>query len=390
MKKILTLLVLAITLSASAEDFHIAPAGRVLIDAGGTLSSNHDLQKAGATIPDVSLGAVMNMGKWDVRIDVGFNDLQLGLRDAFFRYSFDSRMQLKIGHFHQPYGLQSATSSTFKYTTEQPLVNRVLNEDRQLGAALQYTDSLLFAAFSAHADTKSALGRLAIDNGRVAEGYGVQTRLAVHPVCRPGRLVQVGISGGVSFPQRRSIDGGSDRVFTYQANLPTRLFNRTALSAEVDYARNSWQFSPELLLAYGPVALESQYYFRQVNRDEFDGRELAMGFSNGRPFRSYGTYAIVRGLIIGGDYAYSTATASLANPKKGLELVGMYNYVCLSDAKAEIIGGRANGFSATMNWYINRFMILRLHYSHTKVWDRSGYEDGRTLDVVTARLQVNF
>lgn len=382
MKRILIFVCLAIacTTGAGAEDFRISPAGRILLDAGGTLSTDKDLQKAGATIPDVSLGAVMNMGKWDVRIDVGFNDLQLGLRDVFFRYTLDSRMQLKVGHFHQPYGLQSATSNTFKYTTEQPLSNRVLNEDRQLGAAFQYADSMLFAAFSAHADTKSALGRLACDNGRTAEGYGVQTRLAVHPVCGAGRLVQVGVSGGVSFPQKRSTDGGSDRVFTYQANLPTRLFNRTALFAEVDNARDSWQFSPELLLAFGPVALESQYYFRQVNAGQFSKR----------PFRSYGTYAIARWMILGGDYAYSTATGALANPKKGLELVGMYNYTCLSDRRAGILGGRANGFSATMNWYINRFMILRLHYSHTKVWDRTGQEDGQTLNVVTARLQVNF
>lgn len=389
-KIIAAILLIPAFATAGAGDFHIAPAGRVLLDAGGTFSPEHTLEKAGATIPDVSLGAVMDIGKWDIRVDVGFNDLQLGLRDVFFRYTFDNRMQLKVGHFHQPYGLQSATSNTFKYTAEQPLTNRVLNEDRQLGAAFQYADSMFFAALSLHADTKSALGRLAYDNGRIAEGYGVQTRLVAHPVCSPGRLVQLGVSGGVSFPQRRLIEGGSDRVFTYQANLPTRLFNRKALSAEVEYARDSWQFTPELLLAYGPVALESQYYFRQVNRDKHDGREQFTGYSNGHPFRSYGVYAIARGMLLGGDYAYSTATASLANPKKGLELVGMYNYTCLSDRRADILGGRANGFSATANWYINRFMILRVHYSHTRIFDSALYPEGCTFNALFARLQVNF
>lgn len=432
MKKALISLLFALSVlpafaDATEEKIRIAPVGRVLLDGGVFVTPDKEMQRPGVVLPDVSVGGVMNIGKWDVRLDVGFNFKQIGFRDVFFRYTFNDRMFFKIGHFHQPYGLQSATTNTFKVSMEQPIVNKVLNEDRQLGAMYEYADSLFFAAFSAHADTQSALGRLSLTDGKIAEGYGLQTRLAIHPICRAGRILQVGISGAYTLPpvtmkgattaaDGSLIEGEKTRSFSYSAPFPTRVFNETALSAVVSHARNSWSFSPELLAAFGPVALESQYYFRQVNRSP--ETNLASGSaatpasssaatsdaasSKNHPYQSYGAYAIVRGLLLGGDYKYSTTTGALVNPGKGaLELVGMYNYVNLIDSRAGIHGGRLQGFSATINWYINRFMILRLQYSHTYAWHRPAafplsaptspsFAAPRQLNALQFRLQVNF
>lgn len=48
----------------------------------------------------------------------------------------------------------------------------------------------------------------------------------------------------------------------------------------------------------------------------------------------------------------------LATPApKSLELVLSYNYTTLTSPKADIWGGRLNDVSATVNYYINKYMI---------------------------------
>ena len=43
----------------------------------------------------------------------------------------------------------------------------------------------------------------------------------------------------------------------------------------------------------------------------------------------------------------------------------------------------------TFNYYINKYMIARLHYSYTHTWDRAGAKP-MTLNGFMARLQVIF
>ena len=66
-----------------------------------------------------------------------------------------------------------------------------------------------------------------------------------------------------------------------------------------------------------------------------------------------------------------------------------YNYTSLSDSSCGIFGGRMNDFSVTFNYYINKYMLARLHYSYTYVWNRAG-ADPTTLNGFMARLQVIF
>ena len=82
--------------------------------------------------------------------------------------------------------------------------------------------------------------------------------------------------------------------------------------------------------------------------------------------------------------------AGLSTPKKGaLECVLNYNYTTLTDASAGVYGGRMNDLSFTFNYYINKYMIARLHYSYTHTWGRA---DAPSMSVngFMARLQVIF
>lgn len=356
----------------------INPTGRILLDGALYASPQKYKFKDGFAIPDVRLGAKAQYGKWKAKIDVGFAYNKVGLKDVYFEYDFNEKNLLRGGSFIHQYGLQSATSSSMKPTMEEPISNAVFNDARQIGLMYVYNGDKFFGTGSVHVEPKATTVVLRPDQF-TQEGWGFRSRLVARPLHETGKVVQVGFSGGFATPQNVNDPNTPHNSFQFKSNFPTRVAQVTAIDATVDHAMNLWKFTPELLLNYGPVALETQYFFQRVNRRE--------GL---HAYTSQGAYATLRGLILGGDYNYSMPDAGLATPKKGsLECVLSYNYTSLTDASAGIYGGRLNDLSCTFNYYINKYMIARLHYSYTHTWDRAGV-GSMTLNGFMARLQIIF
>lgn len=357
--------------------FEIHPTGRILLDGGGFITPQHEMFKSGFAVPDARLGVKMKYGKWDAKIDVGFAYGKVGLKDLYIGYTFNPEHNIKIGSFIHQFGLQSATSSSMKPTMEEPISNSVFNDSRQLGVQYEYSGAKFLATASLHLEPASTTYILAPEQF-TKEGYGVRSRLAYRPWHEPGKMLQVGISGAFATPQRNGTPDTHD-LFTFKSNFPTRVTQVTAIDAEIDHSRNLFKFSPELLVSYNRFALESQYFWVGVNRT--DGLKHYTG---------QGAYVTLRGLILGNSYTYDMMGGGIATPDpKNLELVLDYNYTTLTDRNAGVYGGRLNDFSATLNYYINKYMIARLHYSYTYAWDRAGASPV-SLNAIMARLQIIF
>ena len=98
----------------------------------------------------------------------------------------------------------------------------------------------------------------------------------------------------------------------------------------------------------------------------------------------------LRGLLIGDRYGYAMVDGGLATPSaKSLELVLSYNYTTLTDEHAGIWGGRVNDVSATLNYYINKYMLFRFRYAYTHRWD-CDFAPKVDLSAFQARLQIIF
>lgn len=362
---------------SSEPKFTIKPTGRILIDGALYASPQKELFKDGAAIPDARLGVKMGFGKWSAKVDVGFAYGKVGLKDLFIQYDFDENNNIKVGSFIHQYGLQSSTSSSMKCTMEEPVSNAIFNDPRQLGIQYVHSADKYFLTASAHVEP-SATNFILTPDQFTQEGYGIRSRLVARPIHTDGIVAQVGFSAGFATPQRWG-NPDEHNAFQLKANYPTRVAQVTALDAQVTNAKNLWKFTPELLVSYGPVALESQYYWNRVSRRD--------GLYH---FTGQGAYATLRGLILGGNYSYSMMDAGLATPgPKSLEAVVSYNYTDVSSAKAGILGGRMNDLSVTFNYYINKWIIARLHYSYTHTWDRAGAPPV-SVNGFMARLQVIF
>lgn len=368
------------TTATSAPKLKVTPVGRILMDAGVFTSNEKELFPAGVGIPDARVGVAASYGNWKATVDVGVAYCKLSLKDIYIQHSFNESNLLRFGYFIHQFGLQNATSSSMKISMEEPIVNEALNNPRLLGLMYVYDKSQFFATASLYAESK-AMSLNSTELGKT--GYGGISRLAWRPMRGGnedgGNMLQAGFSFQVGSPQYNDNPELNHHSYTISANFPTRVAGVKAVGATVDDVNCMFKFTPELLLAHGPLALETQYYYMQLSR------------KNDRPsYKAYGAYGLLRCLALGGDYRYSHADAGIATPNpKSLEFVLGYSYTNTTDAKAGIYGGRASDLSLTANWYINKYIIWRLRAAYTHRFDRASDPD-INLGALQTRFQIIF
>jgi phosphate-selective porin OprO/OprP len=373
----LGILLLALSQVKAQDTFTLVPKGRILMDAGVLDTKNGNFGD-GVAIPDLRLGVKATYGEYDARIDVGFANGAVSLKDIYIERKFSPSSLLRAGYFVHQFGLQSATSSSMKITMEEPTSNEAFFNSRLVGAMYIYSQNDFFATASAFAEG-DAMTRSA--DVMEKQGYGAMSRLVYRPFRDEGKIFHVGLSGAFETPRYNNDTDLNHKSFTLGANFPSKIAKVKAVNASVDNAKNLVKFTPELLVGYGPVALETQYYNVNINRES--------SFSN---YNASGGYAIVRGLIKGGNYTYSNSDSGIATPGPGsLECVVGYSYSDLSDAG--IHGGYLNDLSLTFNYHINKYMIWRLRYSYADVSDaKQGVVPNpeQTLNAIQTRLQIIF
>lgn len=387
MKKVLlSALALGVSLSAFAlgddvvihndKQLKLAPCGRILMDAAAYTSNASELFPAGVAITDVRAGFKAQYGKWDAQAELGFAYAKVSPKNVFIQYNFNEHNALRAGYFIYQYGLQSSTSSSMKTEAEEPIIHSVMHPGRLLGLQYNYNKGDYFASVGAYCGAEN----MEKNTTQLRKSsYGAVTRLA----WRPWRgaendcpaTVQLGFSLGVSAPTNNW-----DHIYNDGADFPTRVAKVRAVGGDVDQVSTVVKFTPDLLLAKGPFALETGYYWMNMSR-----RLDAL-----KSYTSYGAYCTLRALAIGGDYEYSSGNVALGVPKpKSLEFALSYCYVNTSSNKAGIYGGRAQDLSLTANWYINKYMVGRIRCAYTYRFDRWNDPD-INLGAFQARLMCIF
>ena len=217
------------------------------------------------------------------------------------------------------------------------------------------------------------------DDGITRVGVGGLGRFVWRPLAETGRIAQVGVSAWYQSPtHKRNAEGVSQPgSFTLSSNFPTQVVREKMIGATITNAGNQFKMTPELLLSLDRFALESQYYYMNVNR---------IGMPH---YQAQGCYAWLRCLLLGQrEYTYSSGVAGIANPgPKTLEVVAGYDYV--NAGYRDIRGGISNDWSLTLNYYFNRYVTARLGYRYSYVRDSSVCPD-RHVNILQMRLQFKF
>ena len=359
------------------EKVEIKSVGRIHFD-GGVLGANnyHNQFVSGVALADFRAGLVMRYGQWKSKIEMGYANQALSVKDVFIEYDFDKHTLLRGGYFLHQFGMQSVFGASAKIAMEEPLSNSAFYNSRLLGLMLQHQKDKFFGTLSLFAENE-AIKQSTDKTG--SQGMGMMSRLLYRLHREEGNIFHVGISGAFETPRYNKDAALNHSSYILKTSFPTRIARVTAQEATINNATFLYKFSPEVLFAKGRWGLEAQYYYLNANRKS--------GFE---AFDASGAYAMVRAIIKGSPYAYADADAVMATPKAGaMELVAGYDYTDLSNTKAGILGGRLNDYSLTFNYYINKYVIWRVRTSYTSVGYRRDREN-TNLGLIETRLQIKF
>lgn len=370
-------LVMGFAAAANAQEnkLVVKPSGRILMDAAFLNSSNKAVDEQcvdGVNVPDIRIGMKVSYGKWEGKADIGYARGSVSPKDIFIQYNFNKQNFLRGGYFVHQFGYQSATSSSFKVSMEEPETHSAFGVGgRLVGLMYEHSDDKFMGTGSIYTDAQSFKKQT---NHTGYQGSGFLTRLVYHPLIEKGNLFHVGI--GLNY--ELAAENRSNMEF--KAPYPVRVAGINAIGAKITDAKNDFKFSGELMAAKGHVGIEGQYIFMNVDRKD-----------DAKSYNAWGAYGNLR-FLLNNEYEYVKNDAGIATPApKSWELVAAYNYTDMNDAKAGFHGGKLSDWALTMNYYINKYMIWRVsgHIVRAGESDYSGFNKN-TFRVIETRLQFKF
>ena len=370
-------LVMGFAAAANAQEnkLVVKPSGRILMDAAFLNSSNKTVDEQcvdGVNVPDIRIGTKVSYGKWEGKADIGYARGSVSPKDIFIQYNFNKQNFLRGGYFVHQFGYQSATSSSFKVSMEEPETHSAFGVGgRLVGLMYEHSDDKFMGTGSIYTDAQSFKKQT---NHTGYQGSGFLTRLVYHPLIEKGNLFHVGI--GLNY--ELAAENRSNMEF--KAPYPVRVAGINAIGAKITDAKNDFKFSGELMAAKGHVGIEGQYIFMNVDRK-----------GDAKSYNAWGAYGNLR-FLLNNEYEYVKNDAGIATPApKSWELVAAYNYTDMNDAKAGFHGGKLSDWALTMNYYINKYMIWRVsgHIVRAGESDYSGFNKN-TFRVIETRLQFKF
>lgn len=370
-------LVMGFAAAANAQEnkLVVKPSGRILMDAAFLNSSNKAVDEQcvdGVNVPDIRIGMKVSYGKWEGKADIGYARGSVSPKDIFIQYNFNKENFLRGGYFVHQFGYQSATSSSFKVSMEEPETHSAFGVGgRLVGLMYEHSDNKFMGTGSIYTDAQSFKKQT---NQTGYQGTGFLTRLVYHPLIEKGNLFHVGI--GLNY--ELAAENRSNMEF--KAPYPVRVAGINAIGAKITDAKNDFKFSGELMAAKGHVGIEGQYIFMNVDRK-----------GDAKSYNAWGAYGNLR-FLLNNEYEYVKNDAGIATPApKSWELVAAYNYTDMNDAKAGFHGGKLSDWALTMNYYINKYMIWRVsgHIVRAGESDYSGFNKN-TFRVIETRIQFKF
>lgn len=370
-------LVMGFAAAANAQEnkLVVKPSGRILMDAAFLNSSNKAVDEQcvdGVNVPDIRIGMKVSYGKWEGKADIGYARGSVSPKDIFIQYNFNKQNFLRGGYFVHQFGYQSATSSSFKVSMEEPETHSAFGVGgRLVGLMYEHSDDKFMGTGSIYTDAQSFKKQT---NQTGYQGTGLLTRLVYHPLIEKGNLFHVGI--GLNY--ELAAENRSNMEF--KAPYPVRVAGINAIGAKITDAKSDFKFSGELMAAKGHVGIEGQYIFMNVDRK-----------GDAKSYNAWGAYGNLR-FLLNNEYEYVKNDAGIATPApKSWELVAAYNYTDMNDAKAGFHGGKLSDWALTMNYYINKYMIWRVsgHIVRAGESDYSGFNKN-TFRVIETRLQFKF
>ncbi len=289
--------------------------------------------------------------QWRVEWDIDVAEGIVELKDMWLSYNHYNTDYIKFGHFKVPFGLEILTTSRYIPFPERAYNALAFKMGRRMGIEYGRWGRWWNVRADLFGQTFDTRKNKTIDE----TGGGFAARFAATPINKNNKfIVHTGLAAVYEVPDDNAW------IVSYNAEPETKIGDveildtgaikdvnytiRTGLEGAV--AWNGWHFQGE----YQMVNL----YRRNGQTDaSFDGGYLYVLYNFSGQTRPWDPTQGEFGQLIPN------------NPYKGgLWEVGLrYSHMNLSDADAGKLGGKANNYTAAVNWYPNANMVFQFNYT---------------------------
>jgi len=358
--------------------FKFQLGGRLMMDA-----AYYDKDKTrlgnGAEIRRARLfakGTVYN--DWFYKGQLDFAGNSVSVKDFYLGYQGFKPVKIKIGHHHEPFGLNELTSSKYITFMERGLPGAFV-PGRNTGISL-----------SSHGTQWGARAGYFFDgvkNGDSpkSQGWGLTGRVHVAPIAEKERVIHLGAAASY-----RGADGDNEIRFRERPEshiTSTRLVD-TGTITNYD---NQTLYGVEGAMVFGPFSAQGEYMRSSV---DVSGGASDPDFSGWYVFGSY--------FLTGEHRPYKASSGTFGRVKPSSivgrgghgawELAARYSTIDLTDSG--INGGEEDNITVGVNWYATpsiRFMAnyVRASTDPTSVVKFAGAGD-EDVNIFQLRSQIDF
>jgi phosphate-selective porin OprO and OprP len=316
--------------------------------------------------------------------------------DAYLNFHYSRALQLRVGKYKEPVGLEQLQSDSQAFFMERGLSSS-LTPARDLGVMLH--GELLGGLVNYAAGVFNGVGdnrnspNLDIDDEKDFAG-----RLFFHPFAKTELeyLEGLGIGVGGTYGNHDGVQG----INSYATEGGQTFFSYNPANAAVRADGTAWRFTPQTYYYCHSFGLLAEYV---VSAQEVRAIPGAAGGTAAKADLQHHGWQVVGGYVLTGeDSSYRGV-----NPKKPFsltsnqwgawELVARYSHLDLDDeafpnfANPDTSASEANAYGLGLNWYANRNIRTSLNYIHTEFkGGDAGIVTREDENAVLTRVQLAF
>lgn len=312
----------------------------------------------------------------DYKLQIDFANNALTLKDAYIKFKHIPVVgNMKVGHFKEPIGLNTLTSSKYLTMMERPAAS-YLDLDRRLGLMI----------FNQHFDKRFTwqLGYFLpsiASNKYIGNGYHITGRIVGLPIYEDGDNYKV-LHLGIGFSHGYLDNELGLFRFRPEAHLAPKYINfKVSDMKNVDLA------NLELAFVYNQFSIQGEYHqytFSHGDTAHYQNSSYSTGLY----------YATFSWMLTGEHRNYSKKKTAfdIVKPKHNFGKDGWGAFELAFRAShtdfsvSDLDGGIMDNYTLGMNWYLNPSVKIAANYIHTNSFS---FYHGSS-DIFQMRFQVAF
>lgn len=356
----------------SQDELKVKFRSRALLDAAVSGYGKESTQGY-YRLEDLRIGFKATYGQYEMKADIGFGSGKVAVKDLLLNYHFKHGV-LTLGNGYEPFSMDMLISTVDLRFHQSPASVQAFAGSRKLGATYHYSDDHFYLASGIY--TNNDINKL---NGESHKNSFVSTsRAVVRTMGADHRLLHFG--GAFSFRTRQANTEEAPAGSMSSVGV-TSMFPASLLEAEVPDMGTEVKGLVELLYTAPRFMLQSEYFFDRMNRN-----------SGQKPYRAHGGYIQGGFLLKGRGFGYDALYGVPGRPltPQAIELVARFNYTDMNDSRSGIFGGEEKDLSLGVNFYLNRYLGVKLNGSYVWVGDHCNEFYQKNFFLAQLRLQYAF